>query len=71
MTTKRMNEIVKMIRKSGSVDLVLSGKNVNVGFSGAGKYGTLTMLGGGYYTVTTTDNERFEIAKGELIEIGE
>ncbi len=68
MTQQRMNEIVKTIHKSGEATLVLAGRTIVVGFSGAGKEGTLTMLGGGYYTVKATDGKRYEIAKGELVE---
>jgi hypothetical protein len=46
-----MNEIVKMIRKSGSVDLILEGETVTIGFQNSGMTGTLIMLGGGYYYV--------------------
>ena len=63
----RMNEIVKMIRKSGSVALVLNGETIAVGFQGSGAQGELTMLGGGYYTVRTKDGRKFEVAKGQLV----
>lgn len=65
----RMNELVKMIRKAGSVDMILNNETVTVGFHGAGMTGTLVMLGGGYYIVTTTDGRKFEIAKGQLVNI--
>ena len=68
-TTARMNEIVKMIRKSGSANLVLESQTVTVGFQNAGHTGTLIMLGGGYYIVTTTDGRKFEIGKGELVQV--
>lgn len=73
MSVLRMNEIVKLIRKSetSSVDLVLSGETVTVGFQGSGKRGELVMLGGGYYIVTTVDGRKFDIGKGELIEVKE
>jgi hypothetical protein len=64
-----MNEIVKMIRKSGSVDLVLKGETITVGFASSGMTGELIMLGGGFYIVTTTDGRKFEIAKGELVTV--
>lgn len=64
-----MNEIVKMIRKSGSVDLVLKGETVATGFASSGMTGSLIMVGGGYYFVTTTDGRKFEIAKGELVTV--
>lgn len=65
----RMNEIVKMIRRDGSADLLLGGDTVTVGFEGGGKLGTLIMLGGGYYFVRTTDGRRFDIGKGELVSV--
>lgn len=65
----RMNEIVKMIRKNGEATLILDGQTVTIGFADSGKPGTLTMLGGGYYTVRMTDGRRFSIAKGELINL--
>lgn len=65
----RMNEIVKMIRKSGAVDLILNGETVTVGFHGTGQEGTLIMVGGGYYKVSTTDGRKFEIAKGQLVKL--
>ncbi len=65
----RMNEIVKMIRTAGSADIIIAGETITIGFEGSGQHGTLTMLGGGYYTVRTWDGRRIEIAKGQLIEI--
>lgn len=67
--TYRMNQIVKMIRANGSADLVLRGETITVGFEGAGQQGRLIMLGGGYYTVRTTDGRSFEVAKGELVTV--
>jgi len=64
-----MNEIVKMIRKSGSVDLVLKGETITVGFADSGMTGSLIMLGGGYYVVTTECGRKFDIAKGELVTV--
>lgn len=65
----RMNEIVKMIRANGSADLNLGGGDITVGFQGSGHEGELTMLGGGYYTVTRRDGTKIPVAKGELINL--
>ena len=64
-----MNEIVKMIRKSGSANLVLKGETVTVGFASSDMPAKLIMVGGGYYYVTTDDGRKFDIAKGELVTV--
>jgi hypothetical protein len=65
----RMNEIVKMIRAAGSATVVLRGEPVTIGFQGSAQQGELVMLGGGYYVVNTTDGRKFEIGKGQLVEV--
>jgi hypothetical protein len=67
--TYRMNEIVKMIRKANSVTMILKGEAIEVGFADSGNAGTLVMLGGGFYIVRTEDGRKFDIAKGELVNI--
>jgi hypothetical protein len=67
-TAARMNEIVKHIRKNGSADLVFNGETVTVGFQGS-EHAVLTMLGGGYYTVTTLCGRKLPVAKGELVTV--
>ena len=65
----RMNEIVKMIRKDGSANVVLKGEVLTIGFQNSGRPGSLIMLGGGYYIVTMQDGRRFDVAKGQLVEV--
>lgn len=65
----RMNQIVKMIRTNGNATITLNGDTVTIGFQGGGQPGELTMLGGGYYTVRTTDGRKYDIAKGQLVTV--
>jgi 8-oxo-dGTP pyrophosphatase MutT (NUDIX family) len=60
--------VARMIRKDGSVDLVLGGKKVNVGFAGADRDGKLEMVPGGHYVVTMKDGTKHNLAKGQLVE---
>lgn len=66
-THMRMNQVVKIIRKNGSVDLVLNDEVITVGFYRTGTPAMLVMLDGGYYIVTTVDGRKFDIAKGEMV----
>jgi hypothetical protein len=67
----RPNAIVKMIRKSptGSVNLVLNGETIAVGFDNGGDHAALIMVNGGYYVVRAQDGRKFDIAKGELVAV--
>ncbi len=71
MELYRMNMIAKLIRAHGSADLVLKGETIRTGFAGAGQPGTLVMVDGGYYVVTTEDGRKFNIGKGQLVEVRE
>ena len=66
---RRMNQIVKLIRRDGSAQVRLSGTTITIGFADSGHEGELVMVGGGYYFVTTKDGRKFDIAKGQLIEV--
>ncbi len=65
-TKMTWSKICPMIRNSGFVDIIHGNETIRVGFQGSG-HATLTMLGGGYYAVTTGDGRRIAFGKGELI----
>lgn len=67
--TMTMTNICKIIRKSGFATVVVKGEPIEVGFQGTDKAGTVTMLGGGYYTIRHTDGRKFDIAKGEHVTV--
>lgn len=66
----------KLIHKNGgSVDLVVGGKTVEVGFEGGGHEGKLTFVpalgtGGGSYNVTLKDGTVHHYGKGEPLTLG-
>jgi hypothetical protein len=66
-TSMTPTNIAAMIRRNGSADLMLGGKKVTVGFQGGGHEGSLVMVSGGHYVVTTTDGKKHNLAKGQLV----
>jgi hypothetical protein len=61
--------VAAKIKKDGSADLILGGKKVKVGFDGSGHEGTLVMVPGGFYVVTTTSGEKYNLGKGEHVTV--
>lgn len=70
-TTMTPTNVVKLIQKNGSADLILGGEKVKVGFEGKGHPGKIIMVEGGHYKVTTADGKKFDIAKGEHVKVAD
>jgi hypothetical protein len=70
-TTMTPTNVVKIIQKNGSADLILGGEKIKVGFEGKGHPGKLIMVEGGHYKVTTTDGKKFDLAKGQHVKVAD
>lgn len=70
-TTMTPTNVVKLIQKNGSADLILGGEKIKVGFEGKGHPGKLIMVEGGHYKVTTTEGKKFDLAKGQHVKVAD
>lgn len=68
-TAMTPTNVAGLIRKDGSVDLMLGGKKITTGFAGKGHEGELTMAPGGHYVVTTKDGTKHNLAKGQMVTV--